>query len=403
MQNRQKTFVRQGAVAAVVALACATALWLLGRGETAAANSAASAAAPAAPASADATKAALTVTTTRPRPAEWAQTLAANGNVAPWQEAVVGAELGGLRLSEVRVNVGDVVRKGQVLALLSADTVQAQLAQTRAALAETQATLADAQANAERARQLQTTGAISAQQINQYLTAEQTARARLEAQRAALKAEELRLSQTRVLAPDDGVISARQATVGSVAQPGQELFRLIRRGRLEWRAEVTAAELGRLRSGMKATLVAADGTPVEGTVRMVAPTIDPQTRNGLVYVDLPADAGVRAGMFARGEFQVGRSGALTLPQSAVLLRDGFQYVFHVGPDGQVSQLKVTTGRRLGDRIEVLSGLKPEMPVVASGAGFLSDGDVVKVVAAPQVAAAPGAGVSAASAAPAVRR
>jgi RND family efflux transporter MFP subunit len=299
--------------------------------------------------------------------------------VFAWQETVVGPEIGGLRLTEVLVNVGDTVRRGQVLARLSGDTVRAELAQTRASLAEAQATLADAQANAERARKLQTTGAISAQQINQYLTLAQTARARVDAQRARLQADELRLTQTRVLAPDDGVISARTATVGAVVQAGQELFKLIRGGRLEWRAEVTAADLSRLAPGMNASLTAADGSIVAGRVRMVAPTIDPQTRNGIVFVDLPRGGSARAGMFARGEFEIGHSPALTLPQSAVLLRDGFSYVFRVGEDSRVTETRITTGRRVGDRIEVLGGLEPSARVVASGTGFLGDGDLVRVI------------------------
>jgi HlyD family secretion protein len=392
-----KQAVKPAAVVAVLALG-GIAVWVTssnGKTDDKAAGANADKATAAAPA-ASAVKPALSVTTTTATPAEWAQTLQANGNVAAWQEAAVGAEIGGLRLTEVLVNVGDRVKRGQVLARMSSDTVQADLAQTRAALAEAQAMQAEAEANAERARQLQTTGAISAQQINQYLTAEQTAKARVQAQVARLKTEELRLSQTRVLAPDDGVISARAATVGSVAQPGAELFRLIRGGRLEWRAEVTASELSRIKPGMPAHLLQADGSRLAGKVRMVAPTIDPQTRNGIVYVDLPPAGGseARAGMFARGEFELGRSKAMTLPQAAVLLRDGFSYALRVGPDSRVTQAKITTGRRVGDRIEVLGGLKPGEPVVASGAGFLADGDFVRVVSAGASAVAQGQPASA---------
>jgi RND family efflux transporter MFP subunit len=334
---------------------------------------------------AQAARPALSVTLTTPQPADWPQTLAANGNVTAWQEAVIGAEIGGYRLTEVLVNVGDAVKKGQLLARIASDTVAAELAQSRAAAEEAAATLAEAKANAERARQVQASGALSAQQISQFLTAEQTALARLSAAKAKVQADELRLSQTRVLAPDDGVISARSATVGSLAQNGQELFRLIRGGRLEWRAEVTAAELARVRPGMLASLQppgAAAGTRVQGKVRIVAPTVDAQTRNALVYVDLPAGSPLRAGMFVRGELQVGQSAALTLPQSAVVLRDGFAYVYRVGADNRVAETKVEVGRRVGDRVEITRGVTPDMRLVASGAGFLADGDLVRVVDAP---------------------
>jgi len=327
-------------------------------------------------------RAALTVTAVTPQWSEWPQVLPANGNIAAWQEAVIGAEIANLRLTEVRVNVGDRVKRGEVLARIADDTVTAELAEATAALTEAEAMLAEARANGDRARQFQATGFLSAQQITQYLTAEKTALARLNAARARLQSARLRLAQTVVRAPDDGVISARAATVGSMTQPGQELFRLIRGGRLEWRAEVSAPDLGRLQPGVTATLSAPDGTRVQGRVRMVAPTVDPQTLNGLVYVDLPVagtgDA-LRAGSFARGEFELGRARVLSLPQSAVLLREGFAYVFRLDAQDRVTETKVSVGQRMGDRIEIVDGIAESTRVVASGAGFLADGDRVRVV------------------------
>ena len=330
-------------------------------------------------------KPALTVNVTQPQQTVLPLRVTANGNIAPWQEASIGTEANGLRLAEVRVNVGDVVKRGQVLATFAPDTMNADVAQIRAAVAEAEATLAEAASNAQRARGLQATGALSDTAINQYFTAERTAKARLDAQRAAAQMQELRLKQTQVLAPDAGVISARSATVGAVLPAGQELFRMIRQGRLEWRAEVAANDMAALKPGMSAVVTAGNGPAIKGTVRMVAPTVDPQTRNGIVYVDLPApgtpgaSGAARAGMFARGEFEIGNGTGLTLPQSAVLLRDGFSYVLRVGPDSKVASVKVGTGRRLGDRIEITSGLDVTARVVAAGGGFLTDGDTVRVV------------------------
>ena len=332
-------------------------------------------------------KAALTVTVAQPQSAALALRISANGSIAAWQEASIGTEANGLRLADVKVNIGDVVKRGQVLATFAPDTMQADVAQVRAAVAEAEATLADASANAQRARTLQATGALSDAAINQYLTAENTAKARLDAQRALAGMQQLRLKQTQVLAPDNGVISARSATVGAVLPAGQELFRMIRQGRLEWRAEVAANDMASLKPGMPALVTAGNAPPLKGTVRMVAPTVDPQTRNGIVYVDLPSSGAARAGMFARGEFEIGSGTGLTLPQSAVLLRDGFSTVLRVGSDSKVSQIKVGVGRRVGDRIEITSGLQADARVVASGAGFLSDGDTVRVVDAIPVTAA----------------
>ncbi|BDI03979.1 efflux RND transporter periplasmic adaptor subunit [Sphaerotilus microaerophilus] len=339
---------------------------------------------------------ALTVTLVSPQRAQLPQQVPATGSIAAWQEASVGAEVAGLRLAKVLVNVGDTVRRGQLLAEFATETVQADLAQLRAQVVQAEAQLEEAQANARRARELQESGAWSKQQIEQNLTAERTAQARLEAARASAKAQELRLAQTRVLAPDDGVITARAATLGAVANPGQELFRLIRQGRLEWRAEVSAADLPRVRRGMAASLTPPGGQPLTGTVRMVAPTVDAATRNGLIYVDLPNPGSARAGMFARGHLALEASPALTLPASAVVLRDGFAYVFRVGADRRLVMSKVATGRRTADRVEVTQGLDAAARVVASGTGFLVDGDLVKVVDGPASAPVPAPAASVAA-------
>ena len=337
-----------------------------------------------------AAKPALTVSTTQPSPTVLPVSLAANGNVAAWQEAVVGAEATGLRLTEVRANVGDVVRKGQVLARFSPAAPQADVAQARANLLEAQATAAEAVANADRARSLQTTGALSASQINQYVTLEKTAQARVDALKSTLGSQQLRLGFAQVLAPDDGVISARTATVGAVVGNGAELFRMIRKGRLEWRAEVTSRELARITVGTPVRVTLPGGQTTPGSVRIVAPTVDAQTRMGLVFVDLPkAGAAAKAGMFANGEFDFGSSTGLTVPQQAVVVRDGFSYVFQLNTDQRVAQRKVQAGRRLGDRIEV-TGVAADAVLVASGAGFLNDGDLVRVVPA----SAPAAGLDA---------
>jgi HlyD family secretion protein len=324
-------------------------------------------------------KPALSVNVVQPQRAEMLLRIAANGNIAAWQEASVGSELSGLRLAEVRVDVGDHVKRGQLLASFAAETVQSELAQVRASVAEAEATLAEAAANAQRARDMQESGMLSAQAITQMLTAERTAQARLDVQRALLNTQQIRVQHTQVFAPDDGVISARMASVGAVVTPGMELFRMIRQGRLEWRAEVAASELARIKPGLTASLTPVGGVPLTGRVRMVGPMVDPQTRNGIVFVDIGSSASAKPGMFARGEFNLGASPSLTLPQGAVLLRDGFSYVLIVGADSKVALTKVGVGRRSGEQVEIVSGLDANARVVAAGGGFLGDGDLVRVV------------------------
>ena len=367
---------RRFALWIVVGVVVVTAVVWMATGKEAPSSDHAAAAAP---------KPALTISVISPQSADWPRLLAANGNVVAWQEAVIGAEISNYRLTSVLVNVGDKVAKGQLLARIADDNVAADLAQSTAAVAEAEANATEAKFNAERARQLRTAGFYSPQQAQQSLTNEQTALARLNAARARKQTDELRMAQTQVRAPDAGIISSRTATVGSLSQPGQELFRLIRGGRLEWRAEITANELASLKPGMTATLATPSGGTVQGRLRMLGPTVDPATRNALVYVDLPESAlsGLRAGTYTRGQFQLGGAPALTLPQTAVVLRDGFAYVFRLAENDKVAQTKVTIGRRLGERIEIVAGLDADSRVVASGTGFLADGDSVRVVTAAQ--------------------
>lgn len=340
---------------------------------------------PAQPAAAPAPKPALNVQIVQPQVRELPLSLAANGSIAAWQEAIIGAQVGGLRLVEINAQVGDTVRKGQVLAVFDQEKVDADVAQSRAALAEAEANLEEARLNAGRVRQVLDSGALSDQQAGQYLTAAKTAEARMRSAKALLDLQLLRLRHVKVLASDDGVISGRSAMLGAVAAEGQELFRLIRQNRLEWRAEVTAAELPKLKVGVVADVEIPGTGKAVGKLRAIGPTLDDQSRNALVYVDLPdaARLGFRPGMFARGEFQLGAQDALTVPQTALSMREGFSYVFRLhdesGGVARAEQVKVSLGRRSGDWVEISEGLQPSDQLVAAGASFLADGDTVRIV------------------------
>ena len=330
--------------------------------------------------SATASKPSLTVNVVSPSQLDINQTIMANGSLAAWQEALIGAEANGLQITDVRVNVGDRVKRGDVLAMLQSDTLKAELAQSEGTLAEAIASALEARVQTDRAKSLQQQGFFSDAQLSQALATDAIAQARVQSARAAVQLQSVRLSQTQVKAPDDGIISSRQASVGSVVNSGSELFRLIRQGRIEWRAEVSASDIGRIKVGANVKISAASGQVLQGKVRMIAPSMDAQTRNALVYVDLLDQTGsARAGMYAKGEILLGQNKAMTVPQTAVIIRDGFSYVYTVGSDNKVTQTKVQTGRLSGDRQEILSGLKSDALVVVSGGAFLNSGDTVRVV------------------------
>lgn len=323
------------------------------------------------------TKASLSVHTVTPQQMLLNKTVPANGNIAAWQESSISTETNGLLLREVLVNIGDQVKRGQVLARFATATIEADVAQMQANIAEANAALAEAISNANRARSIQDSGALSKQQIEQYITAEASAKARLEAAQASLKAQNIKLKQAVVLAPDDGIISQNPATVGTVYGAGQELFRLIRKSRIEWRAELPSADISRIKAGMQTNITLPDGSTTTGKVRTTAPSVDSKTRNAIVYVDIPAGS-AKIGMFARGEFIIGETNSLTLPYSAIVMRDGFAYIMQV-ENNKIKQIKVQLGQRKDERVEIINLNLPEARFVESGGAFLTDGDSVRVV------------------------
>lgn len=310
--------------------------------------------------------AALTVTVANVGQAQWPTLLEASGAVAPWQEAVIGAQVSGLRLAQLRVDVGDRVRRGQVLAVFDADLLLADQARLKASWQQ-------AEANRQRALQLKDSGGISAQEVLQYETQAEVAKAQL-------RNTELQLRYAQVVAPDDGVITARSATLGAVSGSGQELFRMIRQGRLEWRGELNAAQLAQVKVGQPIQLALPDGSSATARVRQLAPQMDGQTRLGLVYADIAPGSAARAGMYAKGRVTLAESPALTVPAASVVIRDGRSYVPRITPELRVALQPVAIGRRQDGQVEIRSGLTQGERVAVQGAGFLNDGDVVRIAA-----------------------
>jgi multidrug efflux pump subunit AcrA (membrane-fusion protein) len=272
------------------------------------------------PAASETSRPALTVRITKLRADQWARTLAASGSIIPWQEAVISAQVQGLRIADVKVSIGDHVQQGDVLVTLDNFT-------------------------------------------------------------GGNGGELGRSIQGRIVSPDSGVISAANVSVGTMIQPGAELFRLIRKGRLEWRAELTAEELMLIHKGMGAEIRVGEDRIIRGAVRAISPSVDLQTRYGYALVTIPESAGIIAGAFARGTFDIsgGKQKLQSISRSAVMQRGSMTYVLIVGPDHHVHEREVKLGQRNGDRVQIKQGLNADEPVVESGGAFLTEGDVVQVV------------------------
>jgi len=311
-----------------------------------------------------------------------AGTLAASGDLAPRQEAAVSPEVTGYRVSEVLADVGQTVRRGQVLARLDPALISAQLAQQQALVAQAEAQAVQAEREAERVRGLDGSGVLSQEQIDQRRLQARAARATARAQAAALKDVRTRAAKLAVTSPVDGLVLEKTVRPGDLAALGaQPWFRIARDGRMELQAQLSEDDLARVRPGQRAQVTLPGGGAVTGQVRLISPQIDPQTKLGFVRITLPVRTDIRAGGFARAVFPDASGVATAAPEKAVRYDADGASVMVVQPDNRVKRVRVRTGARGGGLVELLEGPPAGSRVVQSAASFLMDGDAVTPVAA----------------------
>lgn len=307
--------------------------------------------------------------------------LLASGPVTPWEEMQLGVELSGLRVTALHVDVGQQVARGQLLLELDHRTLDSEVRQAEAAHAEAAAGVQLAQVNLKRGEGLAQAKLISAaafDELRAHLVQAQAREATTRAQRDGVR---LRRQYATLRAPDAGIVSRRNVQPGQVIAAGTELLALIRQGRLEWRPELPEAELARVQVGDTVRVRDAAGVVVQGSVRAVSPGVDSSKRTGTIYAELPQPAGLKAGAFVEGRVITDASPGLVVPAGAVVVRDGYPYVFTVDAKSRAHRVRVRTGERIGERVEVLEGVAAGDRVVVGGAGFLGDGDHVRVVSA----------------------
>ena len=326
-------------------------------------------------------RASLTITTATARIGTLDRTVEASGTVAAWQDVSVGAETGGLTVVRLLVDEGDYVRQGQLLLQMNDSLLVAQLRQRQASLASAKAQLAQATADLARARDLKAQGYLAQAALDAKIAAQQTAAANVDLAQAALSETNARLAQASVRAPVSGLIASRSVVPGQIVTAGAQLFRLVRDGRLELNAQVPESELAAVRAGQSAIVSTSEVGQTAARVRIVTPQIDPQTRVGLARVALLDRGAFRPGMFAKAVISVGAQQAVLAPQSSILYRDNKPGLFVIDAQGVAHFRAVVTGARSGDYVEIRQGLQAGEKVALQGAGFLSEGDRVKVVAA----------------------
>ena len=331
-------------------------------------------------------QAVLSVETVTPSQDTIGNTLSADGTISAKDTANVSAKVNGVAVERVLVEEGDRVKAGQVLAVFDTDAMEQQVLQAEADVAEAEATLANASADAARVLPLIDIDAISRQEADRYRTSEVRARASLQAAKARLNSQRLTLDNAKVVAPVSGVISDKMVEVGMVAG-GEPLFTIIKGGELEWRADIDPKLVGEVTVGTPVRVSLPDGDSVMGKVSRIAPTAD-NNRQITIYASLAANAKVRAGMYQTGEFLLGSSNTQTIPNSAVVSNDGYDYVMMVTQirtdhaaqkTGRIKQQRVSLGERLGDSVAVTEPLPSDSQIVKQGGSFLNDGDLVRIV------------------------
>ncbi|MBX9571579.1 MAG: efflux RND transporter periplasmic adaptor subunit [Candidatus Obscuribacterales bacterium] len=414
----------------------------------------------------------LTVKTSKAELKSTPRHLSVNGSVSAWDPLAIGAEVQGLRIDSIRVEEGDQVKTGQVLATLNSSVLRAQLEQQKARLAADQAGLkkaiqpnrvedlntwraalsqaeanvaqeeanlfraksnaANLQAHAHRYTELRKEGAVSQMETDNAVTSSKTANAdmaaaekKVEAMRFALKqarekllmAErggrhedilisqagmqettakvkqlEAQIEQTIIRAPDDGKIIKREAHLGEISSIGKTMFTMVRDNRLELRAYIPEADIGKLQAGQPVEMTPSMHNKREkiiGRIREISPSVDERTRLGMVRIDIPNSGHkIKPGLFFHAKIDLGVENVLSVPSRAVLSRDEHDVVYVLNGN-HAQQRRVTIGEPLGEAVEILEGLQPGEEVIVTGAGFMKDGDLVRIAPADSSEAASG--------------
>ena len=316
------------------------------------------------------------------------RTVTASGTVSAWEEVPVGAETGGLTATAVYVDEGRYVRQGAPLVQLNDALLKAQLRQQQAAVQTAEANADRDQAALDRAQELKERGFLSQASLDTALANKRSSDANLLAARAALSETQTRLSQATIRAPVSGLVISRNVTRGQIVSPGTELFRIVRDGRLELDAQVPETDLGLVRSGQGAVVSSDQVGETTGTVRIVTPEVDPQTRLGVARISLTGGGGFRPGMFARAQIDVGANPAVTVPTAAVLYRENRPGVYVLDNQNRARFRPVVIQTR-AEEWTAVDGVQAGARVIVQGAGFLGEGDRVRVApAAPARPAAP---------------
>jgi RND family efflux transporter MFP subunit len=286
------------------------------------------------------------------------------GTVRPKLRATLEAKVSG-RIDKMLVSAGQTVKAGELLAQLDAQEIQAKLDQAKAVRE---------QAANDRVRydSLLQQNAVTRQEYD-------AVQSRFRVADAGLVEAQTMFNYATITAPFNGVVTRKLADVGDLASPGKPLLELEAQDKLRLEADVPEALIARIKLGEQLPVRVSDmAGALDGTVAEISPTADANSRTFRVKLDLPASPELRAGQFGRVAVPVSESSALRVPESAVVQRGQMEIVF-VAANNHAQLRLVKTGKRLGNEIEIVSGLNAGENVVTDGAAALVDGQPLEVV------------------------
>jgi len=269
------------------------------------------------------------------------------------------------RIVEIKVNAGDKVKKGDLIAKLDERDIHAQTNAAQAALAGASAQADRAKADEQRIKSLYSKEAATRQNYDAVVAAAKQAQAAVN--QAASTANEVRthLDDASLRAPFDGIVTKRLQEPGDMGMPGVPVVTMQTTQGLRLEAAVPASCAGRYETGVDVSVrIDTLGQKVTGQIDEITPEIDPQTRTQLIKVALPETEGLQPGQYGWLEQACNQHEALLIPLSAVQ-HIGQLEVVKVLVDGKPVMRHVRTGKTYEDQVEVLSGLHAGETVLIS--------------------------------------
>ena len=308
-------------------------------------------------------------------------TLRLPGEVRARHETPLAFRVGG-KVTECKVNLGDSVRRGQILARLEPTDYQLATQSGAAGVAEARSTLTLAEAELVRYRNLREKGFVSAAALDQKQATADAARARVDAMQSAHTEQNRQLAYTTLPAENNGLISAYDCNVGQVVNVGQPILRLAQSAEKEIVIHLPEAELQQFHSAANFTisLNALPGTSYPGALRELAAAADPATRTYAARIAIKnADAAMQLGMSATVEVRPKGTQVMRLPLAAVVSRDTHPSVWKVDSAGSVHATAISIAGVEGNAVHIASGLNSGDVVVTAGANLLREGEKVKLL------------------------